>query len=164
MDSPQPPDRTRDWSDCIPSPMAMPEKPSILFLCTHNSARSQLAEALMRDLFGHRFEVRSAGTEATRVKPEVPVVLAEIGVDADGLWSKSLEDLDTPTADIVVTVCDDARENCPWHPGRRQTIHHAFRDPSRVTSSPEDRVDAFRETRDIIRAWLLEQFATDGPA
>lgn len=142
----------------------MTEKPSILFLCTHNSARSQLAEALMRDLFGERFDVRSAGTEATRVKPEVPIVLQEIGVDTEGLWSKSLDDLDDPTADIVVTVCDDARENCPWHPGRDQTIHHAFRDPSRETSSPEARVDAFRETRDIIRAWLLEQFSADGSA
>ncbi|MDA0379487.1 MAG: arsenate reductase ArsC [Bacteroidetes bacterium] len=132
---------------------------SILFLCTHNSARSQLAEALMRHEFGDRFEVRSAGTEATRVKPEVPVVLAEIGVSADGLSSKSLDQLEDASADIVVTVCDDARENCPWHPGREQTIHHAFRDPSAETSSPQARLQAFREARDVIHAWIRDTFS-----
>jgi arsenate reductase len=132
---------------------------SILFLCTHNSARSQLAEALMRHEFGHRFTVRSAGTEATRVKPEVPMVLAEIGVDTEGLYSKTLDQVDDPVADIVVTVCDDARENCPWHPGRERTIHHSFRDPSTETSSPEKRMQAFRDARDAIRAWIRSEFS-----
>jgi arsenate reductase len=132
---------------------------SILFLCTHNSARSQLAEALMRHEFGDRFNVQSAGTEATRVKPEVPVVLTEIGVNAEGLLSKSLDQLENPVADIVVTVCDDARENCPWHPGREATIHRAFRDPSSETSSPEARLQAFREARDVIHAWIRQTFA-----
>lgn len=132
---------------------------SILFLCTHNSARSQLAEALMRHEFGHRFVVRSAGTEATRVKPEVPVVLTEIGVSVAGLTSKSLDQLDDPEADIVVTVCNDARENCPWHPGREATIHHSFRDPSAETSSPEARLQAFRDARDVIHAWIRDTFA-----
>ncbi|MDE2997398.1 MAG: arsenate reductase ArsC [Bacteroidota bacterium] len=132
---------------------------SILFLCTHNSARSQLAEALMRDAFGDQFVARSAGTEATRVKPEVPVVLEEIGVSTEGLSSKALQDMDDPSADIVVTVCDDAREKCPWHPGKQQTIHRSFEDPSRVTSSPEARLDAFRQARDEIRAWILETFS-----
>lgn len=132
---------------------------SILFLCTHNSARSQLAEALMRHEFGDRFVVRSAGTEATRVKPEVPVVLEEIGVSTDGLYSKTIDQLEDPVADIVVTVCDDARENCPWHPGREATIHHSFRDPSGETSSPEARVQAFRDARDVIHAWIRESFS-----
>lgn len=137
---------------------------SILFLCTHNSARSQLAEALMRHEFGDRFHVQSAGTEATRVKPEVPVVLEEIGVSTAGLTSKSLDQLDDPVADIVVTVCDDARENCPWHPGREATIHHAFRDPSTETSSPEARLQAFRDARDVIHGWIKTTFSQDASA
>lgn len=132
---------------------------SILFLCTHNSARSQLAEALMRHHFGNRFEVRSAGTERTRVKPEVPLVLEEAGVDASGLTSKAIDDLGNWQADIVVTVCDDAREQCPYHPGSKATIHKSFADPSRIDSSPEDRFNAFRATRDEIEAWLKASFS-----
>lgn len=112
----------------------------------------------MRHHFGERFEVKSAGTEATRVKPEVPVVLAESGVDASGLSSKTIDDLGDWRADIVVTVCDDAREQCPYQPGLKATIHRAFRDPSRIDSSPEARLDAFREARGEIAAWLQSQF------
>ena len=132
---------------------------SILFLCTHNSARSQLAEALMRHHFGDRFEVKSAGTERTRVKPEVPLVLEEAGVDASGLQSKAIDDLGDWRADIVVTVCDDAREQCPYFPGRMATIHKGFLDPSRIESSPEERMNAFRQARDEIEAWLKGTFA-----
>lgn len=137
---------------------------SILFLCTHNSARSQLAEALMRDLFGDRYEVFSAGTEATRVKPPVPIVLSEIGIDASPLWSKTVSDLDGLITDIVVTVCDDARENCPFHPARERIIHHSFQDPSSVGSTPEENLEAFRATRDEIKAWLMKSFGeVDSP-
>jgi len=115
----------------------------------------------MRDLFGDQYEVFSAGTEATRVKPPVPIVLSEIGIDASSLWSKTVSDLDGLTTDIVVTVCDDARENCPFHPARERTIHHAFRDPSGIGNSPEENLQAFRETRDEIRAWLIEAFGED---
>jgi arsenate reductase len=135
------------------------DRSTILFLCTHNSARSQLAEALMRHHFGDRFDVRSAGTEATRVKPEVLIVLAEAGVSADGLSSKTIDGLGDWEADFVVTVCDDAREHCPYQPGRKATIHKGFLDPSRVTSSTEERVEAFRQARDEIAAWLLDQFS-----
>lgn len=135
------------------------DRSSILFLCTHNSARSQLAEALMRHHFGDRFEARSAGTEATRVKPEVLVVLAEAGVDTNGLSSKTIDDLGDWRADIVVTVCDAAREECPYQPGLKATIHKGFVDPSRITSSQEARTDAFRETREEISAWLTEHFS-----
>lgn len=132
---------------------------SILFLCTHNSARSQLAEALMRHHFGDHFEARSAGTERTRVKPEVLLVLEEAGVDAAGLQSKAIDDLGDWRADIVVTVCDDAREQCPYFPGRMATIHKAFVDPSRIDSSPEERMEAFRQARNHIEAWLKESFS-----
>lgn len=140
----------------------------VLFLCTHNSARSQLAEALLRHLYGdagrlnahaQRFDVFSAGTERTRVKPEVPVVLAELGVPSDELFSKTLDDLPDGGFDIVVTVCDQAKEACPYAPGRLLTIHQSFPDPSEVTTSPEARVQAFRETRDAIRSWLRTSVA-----
>jgi arsenate reductase len=113
----------------------------------------------MRHHFGERFEVRSAGTEATRVKPEVPLVLGEKGIDATGLASKAMDDLGNWRADIVVTVCDDALEQCPFQPGLRDTIHKGFRDPSRIDSSPEERINAFRQAREEIAAWLQEQFA-----
>ena len=132
---------------------------SILFLCTHNSARSQLAEGLMRHHFGDRFDVRSAGTEQTRVKPEVIAVLQEASMDTAGLRSKTVEHLGDWEADIVVTVCDNAREQCPYRPGRVETIHQAFEDPSRIVSSPEERLEAFRKTRNDIETWLLERFS-----
>lgn len=135
------------------------DRSTILFLCTHNSARSQLAEALMRHHFGDRFDVRSAGTEATRVKPEVPLVLREAGVSAAGLTSKTMDGLGDWKADVVVTVCDDAREQCPYQPGRKATIHKGFLDPSRVESSTEERMEAFRQARNEISAWLLDRFS-----
>ncbi len=113
----------------------------------------------MRHHFGDRFEARSAGTERTLVKPEVPLVLEEAGVDALGLHSKTIDDLTDWRADIVVTVCDDAREQCPYLPGRIATIHRAFVDPSRIDSSPEERMEAFRQARNQIEAWLKESFS-----
>ncbi len=113
----------------------------------------------MRHHFGDRFEARSAGTERTLVKPEVPLVLEEAGVDASGLHSKTIDDLTDWRADIVVTVCDDAREQCPYLPGRIATIHRAFVDPSRIDSSPEERMEAFRQARNQIEAWLKESFS-----
>lgn len=113
----------------------------------------------MRHHFGDRSEARSAGTERTRVKPEVLLVLEETGVDASGLHSKTIDDLTGWRADIVVTVCDDAREQCPYLPGRIATIHRAFVDPSRIDSSPEERMEAFRQARNQIEAWLKESFS-----
>ena len=113
----------------------------------------------MRHHFGDCFEARSAGTERTRVKPEVPLVLEEAGVDPSGLQSKAIDDLDDWRADIVVTVCDDAREQCPYLPGRMATIHRAFVDPSHIDSSPEERLEAFRHARNQIEAWLKESFS-----
>ena len=113
----------------------------------------------MRDLFGDRYVVYSAGTEATFVKPPVPIVLSEIGIDPSSLWSKTTSQLDEPTTDIVVTVCDDAVENCPFRPARERTIHRAFSDPSSKGSSPEENLEAFRKTRDEIRTWLIQTFS-----
>lgn len=150
--------------DCIIRPDSNPDnmdRSSILFLCTHNSARSQLAEAIMRHHFGDRFDVYSAGTERTFVKPEVPIVLDESGISIEGLTSKTTADLGDPVMDYVVTVCDDAKENCPYQPARKRVIHQAFKDPSSETSSQEARLDAFRKTRDEISQWILGTFAPE---
>ena len=124
----------------------------VLFLCTHNSARSQMAEGLLRHLAGDRFEVMSAGTEATSVKPEAITAMAELGVDISGQESKTLDRyLDEPF-DHVVTVCDAANEACPFFPGARNRLHWSFRDPSQATGSGEERLRVFREVREEILA------------
>ncbi len=139
------------------------EVPVVLFLCTHNSARSQLAEGLLRHDFGERFEALSAGTEATRVKPLAAAVLEELGIDTSTQTSKTIAELvaqrggGEPIADIVVTVCDDAREACPYLPARVRNLHHAFRDPSNAEGDERARRQAFVAARDEIRAWLRQQ-------
>ena len=122
----------------------------MLFLCTHNSARSQMAEGLLGHLAGDRFEPFSAGTEATRVRPEAIEAMREIGVDISGQRSETLDQyLDEPF-DYVVTVCDDANESCPVFPGAKRRLHWSFADPSGAEGA--ERLPAFREARDGIRA------------
>jgi arsenate reductase (thioredoxin) len=126
-------------------------KPRVLFLCTHNSARSQMAEGLLRHLAGDRFEAHSAGTEATRVKPEAVAVMGEIGVGVSDQESKTLERYLREPFDYVITVCDEANEACPVFPGAKNRLHWSFEDPSRVTGSDEERLEAFRAARDGLR-------------
>jgi arsenate reductase len=133
----------------------MPERQArrrVLFLCTHNSVRSQMAEGLLRHLAGDRFEVYSAGTEATSVRPEAIKVMAELGVDISGQESKTLDSYVDEPFDYVVTVCDDANEACPVFPGAKNRLHWSFRDPSRATGSDEARLRVFRRVRDEILA------------
>ena len=120
----------------------------VLFLCTHNSARSQMAEGLLRHLAGDRFEVYSAGTEATAVRPEAIAAMAELGVDISGQESEALDRYFDEPFDCVVTVCDDANEACPVFPGAKSRLHWSFRDPSRATG--EERLEVFRAVRDEI--------------
>lgn len=122
----------------------------VLFLCTHNSARSQMAEGLLRNLAGDRFEVFSAGTAATRVREEAISVMAEIGVDISGQESKTMERYLGEPFDYVITVCDDANEACPIFPGARERLHWSFPDPSRAEG--KERLSVFRKVRDEIRA------------
>jgi arsenate reductase len=137
----------------------------VLFLCTHNSARSQMAEGLTRSLAGDRFEVFSAGTEATRVRPEAISVMAEVGVDISAQESKTLERYLREPFDLVVTVCDDANEACPLFPGARERLHWSFPDPSAAAGGYEERLQAFRRVRDDITARIEGELigAEDSP-
>ena len=131
----------------------------VLFLCTHNSARSQMAEGLLRDMAGDRFEAFSAGTEATRVRPEAISVMAEMGVDISAQESETLDRYLGETLDLVVTVCDDANEACPVFPGARERLHWSFPDPSKAAGGYDKRLLAFRNVRDRIRAGIEGEMA-----
>jgi len=122
----------------------------VLFLCSHNSARSQMAEGMLRAWGESRFEAFSAGTEATEVRPLAIRAMAEIGIDIAGQTSKSLATFEGQEFDYVVTVCDDAREACPYFPGAGQQLHWSFEDPSAATGSEEERLAVFRRVRDQI--------------
>lgn len=130
---------------------------NVLFLCTHNSARSQMAEGLLRHLAGERFEVHSAGTEATHVRPLAIAAMREIGVDISGQESKTLQRYLGEPFEYVVTVCDDANEACPVFPGAKERLHWSFEDPSRATGSEEERLAMFRRVRDEIQARIEEE-------
>jgi len=118
----------------------------VLFVCTHNSARSQIAEAILRQSGGEAFEVHSAGTEATRVNPFAIRVLAEQGIDWSAARSKSITEFLGQAFDYVITVCDRARETCPVMPGSLNTLHWGLDDPSEVEGTDEERLAAFRRT------------------
>lgn len=128
----------------------------VLFLCTHNSARSQMAEGLLRSIGGERFEVHSAGTEATLVRPEAIRVMGEIGIDISGQASKSLAPFLREPFDWVITVCDQAKESCPVFPGARATAHWSIDDPAAVAGSEPQRLAAFRAARDELRSRVAD--------
>ena len=132
------------------------DKTRVLFLCTHNSARSQMAEGLLRHLAGDRFDAHSAGTEATHVRPLAARAMAEVGADISGQESKTLERYLREPFDYVVTVCDAANESCPVFHGARERLHWSFPDPSRVSGTEEERLGVFRAVRDEIRARIEE--------
>lgn len=129
-------------------------KQRVLVLCTGNSARSQLAEGLLRHDAGDRFEVESAGTKPGHVRPEAIAVMAELGIDLSSHRSKHVEELDGQKFDYVLTVCDNARESCPVFFGEAVRLHRAFDDPAGLSGSEEARLGLFRRVRDEIRAYL----------
>ncbi len=135
-------------------------KQSALFLCTHNSARSQMAEGLLRAMAGERFEVQSAGTEQTRVHPLAICAMAERGIDISGHTSKVHVGLLAEPWDYVITVCDDANERCPFLPGSVKRLHWSLEDPSRAPGDDESRLAAFRRTRGEIEIRLAEWLVT----
>ncbi len=123
----------------------------ILVLCTGNSARSQMGEGLFRHEGRGAYEVESAGTHPSRVRPEAIAVMKEIGIDISGHRSKAVSEFDGQRFDYVVTVCDNARDNCPVFPARTERIHWSFQDPAAVVGSEQERLAAFRSIRDQIR-------------
>ncbi len=133
-------------------------KKTILFICVHNSARSQLAEGLVNALHGDLFQASSGGTMATRVHPGAIKAMAEIGIDISGHRSKSIDEFEGRRFDYVVMVCDDKQADCPFFPGGKEYIHHAFDDPAACTGADEEVLACFRRSRDEIRAWIEETF------
>ena len=129
----------------------------VLFLCTHNSARSQMAEGLLRRMAGDKFEVFSAGTAETRVHPLAIDAMREIGIDISGHRSKTLEAFAGKNFDYVITVCDRANESCPVFPGGTERLHWSLDDPAAAKGSDDERLGAFRDVRDRI-ARQLEAF------
>ena len=132
-------------------------KGRVLFLCTHNSARSQMAEGLMNALLGDCFEAFSAGTHPRGVHPLAVQVMREIGIDIARHESKSVEEFRDMWFDVVVTVCDQARETCPIFPHATHRMHRSFPDPSAV-KDPQKQLAAFRQVRDALRDWILRTF------
>ncbi|MGH9841615.1 MAG: arsenate reductase ArsC [Blastocatellia bacterium] len=137
----------------------MSEKKRVLILCTGNSARSQMAEGIMRHLDqeggGDRFEVHSAGTKASFVRPEAIEVMREIGIEISHHRSKPVEEFLGQEFDTVITVCDHANEVCPVFPGKAARIHQSFEDPPAPgVGDEEHRMAIFRRVRDEIRVWI----------
>jgi arsenate reductase len=122
----------------------------VLILCTGNSARSQMAEGLLRDLAGDRFEVASAGVSPTEVRPEAISAMNEIGIDISRHRSKSVDEFTGHEFDYVITVCDNANQQCPVFPGKTERIHWSFEDPAVAQGDEQSRLAVFRRVRDEI--------------
>lgn len=127
-------------------------KQRVLILCTGNSARSQMAEGLLRAMAGDRFEVASAGVAPTQVRPEAVQVMSEIGIDISDHRSKSVEEFTGQAFDYVITVCDNANQQCPAFPGKAERIHWSIPDPAEIKGDENARLAAFRSARDDLRA------------
>jgi len=129
----------------------------VLFLCTHNSARSQMAEGLLRALGQKQFEAYSAGTEATTVRPLSIEAMAELGIDISGQFSKTLDRYIQESFDEVITVCDAAAETCPFFPNARHRRHWSLPDPSQAIGSHDEQLAVYRQVRDALRTHIQEE-------
>ena len=148
--------------------MVSQEKKKIFFLCTHNSARSQMAEGFLRAIYGDRYEAYSAGVEATTVDPRAVLVMKEIGIDISSQRSKTSQEFQDTIFDLAVTVCDQAKLACPIcstnlelptkFPKAREVIHKSFEDPAAAVGSEEKQLKVFRRVRDEIKDWILQTF------
>ena len=126
------------------------DKKRVLFLCTGNSCRSQMAEGFLRGFAGHEFDVESAGVNPTRINPMAVQVMAEAAIDISAQYSKAVDEISGKKFDYVITVCDRAREVCPIFPGEVTSVHWSFEDPAEATGSEEERISVFRRVRDEI--------------
>jgi arsenate reductase len=134
-------------------------KKSVLFVCTHNSARSQMAEGLMNADHSEAYEAQSGGTEPALVNPYAIRAMSEIGIDISHHTSKSVDQFLDQDLDYVVTVCDHANEACPFFPGGKKRIHKGFEDPAAVKGTDAEKLEAFRRIRGEIRDWIDHELA-----
>ena len=144
------------------------KKKKVLFLCTHNSARSQMAEGLLRAMYGDRYEAYSAGVEATKVNPLAIKAMKEIGIDISGQFSKTSQEFQDTIFDMAITVCDNAKAVCPIvitnleRPTKltkaREVIHYSFEDPAAAVGSEEEKLKVFRRVRDELKDWIAQTF------
>ena len=130
-------------------------KQRVLFLCVHNSARSQMAEGFLRSMAGDRYDVASAGLSAGSVRPEAMAAMSEMGIDISRHRSKAADEYAGQAFDVVVTTCDEAREACPLFPGARTMLHWSIPDPD--TAEGPARLDAFRSARDQLRTRIEKE-------
>lgn len=145
-----------------------PREKKILFLCTHNSARSQMAEGLLRAIYGERYEAYSAGIAATTVNPHAVTVMKEVGIHISNQRSKTPQEFQDIVFDLAVTVCDRAKVACPVcstnlelptrSPRAREVTHKSFEDPAAAVGSEKERLKVFRQVRDEIKDWILQRF------
>nr|WP_319372861.1 arsenate reductase ArsC [uncultured Methanobacterium sp.] len=133
-------------------------KKKVLFICNHNSARSQMSEGLLKSLYGTYYDVYSAGSNPSSVNPYAVRVLEEVGIDISNNRSKSLKEFEGLEFDYVITVCGGEGELCPFFPGGKTYIHKSFEDPSAVDGTDHEKTDAFRKIRDEIRGWIKVTF------
>jgi arsenate reductase (thioredoxin) len=138
-------------------------KTRVLFVCTANAARSQMAEGLLRARYGDRFEVSSAGTRQSKVSPRAIIVMKEIGIDISSHRSKTLADVSDEKFDLAVTLCDNAHAVCPIVPNAKKTIHEGFSDPHLTPGTDAEILDGYRRVRDAIAAWIDLTFCRAGP-
>ena len=136
-------------------------KKRVLFLCTHNSCRSQMAEGLVNHFLGDHFEALSAGTESTRVNRLAIRVMFELGIDMTGHYSKTMDQFVGEKFDYVITLCGDANEKCPLYFGGVQRVHLGFDDPSRLCGSDDEVLPEYRRVRDEIRQCLTKFFTEE---
>jgi len=134
----------------------------VLFLCTRNSCRSQMAEALMNHFHGGEIEAHSAGTNPASVHPLAISVLSELGIETSGLRSKGMREFLGQELDYAITLCGDAEKSCPAFPSRTRHVHIGFDDPDRATGTDDEKLAVFRRVRDEIRERLAEFFRREG--
>lgn len=134
-------------------------KKRILFVCTHNSGRSQMAEAFLKAAAGDRYDALSAGTEPRPVNPRVIAVMGEAGIDISANRSKNVDEFLDQKFDQVVTLCDSAKESCPFFPGAKSYLHQEFTDPSSCAGSETEILDCVRRIRDEIKGWVGRTFS-----
>ncbi len=136
-------------------------KKKVLFICTQNSARSQMAESLLRSLYGDRYVAYSAGTQPSKVNPYAIKVMAEIGIDISTHYSKHIDVFHGIRFDYVAPVCNKAKDECPFFQGGGEYLHNDFDDPSQFKGNEDEKLAVFRKTRDIIKGWIEKTFGAE---